>query len=207
MPNSTRTDRLIKYFDQTKQAALRAGKIVRRMRDFVRPETPSTAQATMDSLVREVIELCQTEVTRAEVELSVVSDNRPAVIQCDAIQVQQVLVNLIQNALQAMHECPAGSRRLEVVTAVSANSVQVAVWDNGPGFMATDPEAVFTPFHTTKRDGLGIGLAICRSIVEQHGGSIWVESPPDGGARVVFRLPFLKNHVESSPELAECVCR
>ena len=94
----------------------------------------------------------------------------------DPIQIQQVLVNLLQNALQAMRICPADERRLEIRTFISGDLVQVDVLDSGPGFVTTDSESVFAPFHTTKPDGLGIGLAICRSVVENHHGTIWAGS-------------------------------
>ena len=130
-----------------------------------------------------------------------------AVIEVDPIQFQQVLVNLIQNGLQAMREIPIDRRRIEVRSTVLADLVRIEVTDSGPGFATSNLESVFAAFHTTKRDGLGIGLAISRSIVEQHGGTIWAESPPDGGARVVVVLPLLESHVGSCREPADCVCR
>jgi two-component system, LuxR family, sensor kinase FixL len=207
IPKDARTDRLTKYFDQAKQAALRAGKIIRRIRNFVRPDAPSAVCAEMESLVCEVAEFCRTEVAHAGAELSLELNDERAVIEVDPIQIQQVLVNLIQNGLQAMREIPIDRRRVEVRSTVFADSVRIEVTDSGPGFATSDLESVFAPFHTTKRDGLGIGLAISRSIVEQHGGTIWAEMPPDGGARVVFVLPLMESHVGSCREPADCVCR
>jgi signal transduction histidine kinase len=106
-----------------------------------------------------------------------------------------------------MREIPIDRRRLEVRSIVLADSVRIEVTDSGPGFATSDIESVFAPFHTTKRDGLGIGLTISRSIAEQHGGTIWAESPPDGGARVVFVLPLMESHDGSCREPADCICR
>jgi C4-dicarboxylate-specific signal transduction histidine kinase len=207
MPSSDQTDRLGEHLKRAKQAALRAGKIVGRMRSFVRLDSANVTQANINDLIREVLELCQAEIAKAGVELLAGLPSESAVVECDAIQIQQVLVNLIQNALQAMRDIPQDQRRLEISGAVADDSIQVAVADSGPGFVSTDTGTVFAPFHTSKSDGLGIGLAICRSIIEQHGGSIWVESPRGCGARVIFSMPLVKSYADTRSELAECVCR
>ena len=168
---------------------------------------PSAVYADMESLVREVAELCRMEVSHAGAELFLDFGDERAVVEVDPIQIQQVLVNLIQNGLQAMREIPIERRRLEVRTAVRADSIRIEVTDSGPGFATSDLESIFAPFHTTKRDGLGIGLAISRSIVEQHGGTIWAETPPGGGAHVVFVLPLVESYAGLCHERAECVCR
>ena len=112
----------------------------------------------------------------------------------DAIQIQQVLVNLVQNALQAMASAPPQRRRLAIRMSTANDGVQVDVIDSGPGLAEADPEALFAPFHTTKADGLGIGLSICRSIIEQHQGTIWAKSLPLEGAQFSFVLPLAVEH-------------
>ena len=201
------TDRLTKYFAETKQAALRAGKIIRRMRNFVRPDSPSAVQVVMEDLIREVVELCQTEIIHSDAELSLDLDDNRAMVEVDPIQIQQVLVNLVQNGLQAMQEISVERRHLELKSTIVTNSIRIEVTDSGSGIAAADLESVFAPFHTTKRNGLGIGLAISRSIVEQYGGTIWAETPPGRGARVIFVLPLVETHVRPGRELAVCVCR
>ena len=84
--------------------------------------------------------------------------------------------------------------------------MRVDLIDSGPGFAAADAEAIFEPFHTTKDDGLGIGLAICRSIVENHDGTIWAESTPGNGAQVSFTLPLARPHDAARPIESNCVC-
>ena len=106
-----------------------------------------------------------------------------------------------------MNDTPIDCRRLTVRSMMIDEFVQTEVADSGSGFDMDDLESLFAPFHTTKRDGLGIGLTICRSIVEQHGGTIWAENPPDRGARFVFAIPLVKSYAGLSPEPAECVCR
>jgi C4-dicarboxylate-specific signal transduction histidine kinase len=177
------------------------------MRDFVRPEASTAIYVNMEDLVREVVDFCRAEISHSGAEIWLDLGDERAVVKVDPIQIQQVLVNLIQNGLQAMREMPTESRRLDVTSTTVADTIRIEVIDSGSGFATADLESVFAPFHTTKHDGLGIGLAISRSIVEQHGGTIWAETPPDGGASVVFVLPLVESHVGSCREHAECVCR
>jgi two-component system sensor kinase FixL len=100
------------------------------------------------------------------------------------------LVNLIQNALQAMSNATPQRRSLLIRLTTANSGVQVDVVDTGPGLAEIDPEKLFAPFHTTKDEGLGIGLSICRSIVEQHRGTIWAKSLPDMGSQFSFVLPL-----------------
>jgi C4-dicarboxylate-specific signal transduction histidine kinase len=118
MPKDVRTDRLSKYFDRAKQAALRAGGIVRQMRNFVCPGSTPSSCVELETLIHEVVEFCLPEVTRAGAELSLELEDRHAVVEVEPIRIQQVLVNLIQNGLQAMRDTPSDRRRLIVRSTV-----------------------------------------------------------------------------------------
>jgi two-component system, LuxR family, sensor kinase FixL len=209
--------RLRKSLDQIKQAALRTGQIVRRMRNFVRPNSGPPVEVELNLLVREVAELCRFEAERAGVRVTLELRATDVRIHVDPIQIQQVLVNLVQNAISAMHDCPRDDRRLVIRTcAFDAQSsagpehgdqVQIDVIDSGPGIPSDSESELFKPFHTTKADGLGIGLAICRSIVERHGGTIWAAAP-EYGAMFSFSLPCNQTTNDASRrEQADCVCR
>lgn len=191
---------------EMKQAASRAGAIVRRMRNFVRPGAAQISYEELNDLAREVLELCRAELRRANVELSLDLAAAATPVYVDALQIQQVLVNLIQNAIQAMHACSPAERRLRLQTLVDAEEVQVDVADSGPGFGSEADQDPFAPFFTTKPDGLGMGLSISRSIIEQHQGRIWADRGAARGATVSFRLPL--SHIpKRSDELpADCVC-
>jgi len=111
----------------------------------------------------------------------------------DTIQIQQVIINLLTNAMDAMKDRPADSRRVFLSTrSDSDKSVTVTVIDSGPGLTTDQIETVFNPFYTTKAEGMGLGLTVCRLIIEAHGGHIWVENSPDGGAMFTIRIPFGK---------------
>jgi two-component system sensor kinase FixL len=123
-----------------------------------------------------------------KVEMSL-APNLPA-IEGDPSQIQQVLINLVRNAFEAMRSTPASRRKVEIATNYNGDgTICVAVRDYGPGIPESTQERLFEQFFTTKEEGLGMGLAIVRSIVEAHGGSIAAENADGGGARFRFRLP------------------
>jgi two-component system sensor kinase FixL len=198
--------RVREYVEQIKRAALRAGQIVRRMRNFMRPNAASTSEVNLNELVGEIVDLCRIEALNSGAEVKLELAAMGPVVEADPIQVQQVLVNLVQNALQSMAENGAQPRQIVLRTAWEDGFARVDVLDSGPGFPSVDPEAPFAAFHTTKPDGLGIGLSICRSIVENHGGKIWTEPRPERGAQVSFTLPLTVTHAHRKRTQPYSIC-
>ena len=178
------------FFDQIKRAALRAGNIVRRIRNFARPATSAAVPTSLRALVRDVAELCLFELEQAHIRLSLDLAPGDDLVLVDGIQIQQVLVNLIENSIHALGATPPEQRTISIATYPLGAAVRVDVSDAGPGFGERDPDTIFAPYFTTKEDGLGIGLSLCRSIVARHGGRIWAESLPERGARLSFTLPI-----------------
>ena len=114
-------------------------------------------------------------------------------IQGDSIQIQQVLINLLTNALDAMDDQPLDARTIAISTRLeNLEEIMVSISDCGGGLPPDTIETIFSPFHTTKSSGMGLGLSICKSIVEAHGGKIFAENNPDGGATFSFTLPVDK---------------
>jgi two-component system sensor kinase FixL len=107
----------------------------------------------------------------------------------DRIELQQVVLNLLVNAFDAMKDCPRHEREVGVRAALDGRVVKVAVRDRGTGVSTDDLDRIFEPFHTTKRDGLGMGLSISRTIIAAHGGRLWAENNPDRGATFCFTVP------------------
>jgi C4-dicarboxylate-specific signal transduction histidine kinase len=177
------------------------------MRNFVRPGPGQSAVEELNDLTREVLELCRPELRRADVELSLELPAAVTPVYVDALQIQQVLVNLIQNAIQAMRDGAADQRRLRLRTSLEGDEVQLEVADTGPGFGCEAEQDPFAPFFTTRPEGLGMGLAISRAIIEQHQGRIWAERSSARGATVCFRLPLCHTAKRSHESPADCVCR
>ena len=167
----------------------RASEIVKRVRAFLRKAPEQRDELDVTDLVAEAVQLVERELARAGVTPGItVAPGLPAVIG-DRIQLQQVLVNLMVNAAQAMADHP-GERRLSIeATRASADMITIAVADTGPGIAADHLERLFDPFFTTKEQGMGMGLAICRTTAEAHGGALSVESRPGEGATFRLSLP------------------
>jgi signal transduction histidine kinase len=169
----------------------RAGDVVASVRAMFKRDTQNRAALRLDAVMEEVLRLVRDEMQGARVSLEVsLGDDIPPV-RADRVQIEQVLVNLITNAIDAMSSLPPERpRQLKVkVGASKPDDVQVAVEDSGPGITPQDMERVFEPFFTTKAGGMGLGLSICRSIVEAHGGRLWVSAGDPDGTAFMFTLP------------------
>jgi two-component system, LuxR family, sensor kinase FixL len=169
--------------------ALRAGEIIRRLRALVRKEKPRREAIDLNRTVRGVARLVAPEARRRRMRLHLRLQAPLPVVHADRIQIEQVLLNLIRNGFEAMAEVGVDQRLLTIETSVDdAGQVTVAVTDLGPGIAAETAERVFEPFFTTKGEGLGMGLAISRTIVEAHDGRLSFAAA-DVGAKFWFQLP------------------
>jgi PAS domain S-box-containing protein len=174
-----------------RQDGMRAGEVIRGLRALARKSGPQLTKLDIDDVISEVLALARGELRRHDVVLhtELAADDRP--VMGDRVQLQQVLLNLIMNGVEAMREVTERARELTVSsTLAEPGSVLIAVEDTGTGLDPAVAERMFQPFFTTKPDGLGMGLAICRSIVEAHGGRLWVSPRDPHGADVRFTVPF-----------------
>jgi len=180
-------ERLSEALDKANEQTLRAGQIIRRLRDFVaRGETERRVES-LPKLIEEAGALALVGAKEHGVRVSFDLDPAVNLVLADKVQVQQVILNLIRNAIDAMDEAPR--RELRILTRPADDQLaQVTVADTGPGISPEVAEQLFQPFITTKRHGMGVGLSISRTIVEAHGGRIWVETTPGGGATFHFTL-------------------
>ncbi|MCF8476221.1 MAG: PAS domain S-box protein [Pseudolabrys sp.] len=179
----TLRDALGKATDQ----AMRAGQIIRRLRDFVSRGESERRMENITKLVEEASALALVGVKDRGIRVQFQFDPASGLVLADRVQIQQVLLNLIRNAMDAMED--AATRRLKITVApADGRLVQISVADSGGGISPEIAEQLFQPFITTKRQGMGVGLSISRTIVEAHGGRIWVESNDDGGTTFHFTL-------------------
>jgi two-component system sensor kinase FixL len=172
------------------QSAARGAAIIRRLRDFSRRTRSQRSLIGVSQVVRESVELLafETRQSRITLRLELLEDAPPVFV--DRIEIQQVVVNLLRNAYDALRDTGDGSpRRVTIRTKMAGESVEVAVADNGPGLPPDDELQIFDAFVTTKPDGSGMGLAISRTIVEAHGGRLWATSNPEGGSTFHITLP------------------
>jgi PAS domain S-box-containing protein len=176
--------------DRIVNDAMRAGDIIGRIRELIEKAPPRKDSVDINEAVREVIELTRGEAAKHGVSVrAVLRDGLPPV-RGDRVQLQQVMLNLILNAIEAMSAISEGPRDLLISTAAdSSQDVSIAVSDSGPGLPADEVERVFAPFYTSKAGGLGMGLSICRSIVDAHGGRLWAGANVPHGAVFQFVLP------------------
>jgi len=171
--------------------AMRAGDVIGRIRALVRKAPPQRVALAINEVVLEVIALTHAEVAKNRVSVRTqLADGLPR-IHADRVQLQQVILNLIVNAVEAMSSVGSGGRELQISTSRNAaNGILVSLRDSGPGLDPKNVDYLFDAFYTTKAQGMGMGLAICRSIIEAHGGRMWAGANEPRGAVFQFTLPL-----------------
>ncbi len=174
--------------DEAAAEAQRAGHILQRVRSFARGGEPERTLHDVNTLVNEVLELAHADIRAREVKLDLDLASDLSLVRVDGVQIQQVILNLIRNGLDAMADGD-GERRLSLRTRQSERSVAVEVGDTGPGIPADVRTRLFEPFFTMKPGGMGLGLSISHSIVEAAGGRLWAEEGEGPGATFCFSLP------------------
>jgi signal transduction histidine kinase len=179
-------------FDRIVKDAKRASEVANWICGLVKNAPPSKRPLQIGEAIGEVIALTRAEAEKNSVSLRTqLADNLPPV-EGDRIQFQQVTLNLVVNAIEAMSAVDEGTRELTISSGKDdSGDVLISVCDSGPGVAAEDVERVFEPFYTTKAAGMGMGLSICRSIVEAHGGRLWVTANVPRGAAFRFTVPAL----------------
>ena len=168
----------------------RAGAVVGRMRALMQKAPTRTDLVDINEAVREVIELTRGEALKNGVSVNTKFANGQPIVTGDRVQLQQVVLNLILNALQAMGADSEGPREVLITTSqTELNNLCIGVQDTGPGLSLEALSRLYEPFYTTKPNGMGMGLAICRSIMEAHGGRLWVTACQPHGALFQFTIP------------------
>ncbi len=188
-----RDEELVAALEQINAEASRAAEILRRVMGFVQKREPRFSELSIGGLIQEALLFSKAEIgrRRARIELDLAED-LPVVIG-DAIQIEQVVVNLVRNALESMQETPDDNRLVSIkALRQDEGTIRVDVCDCGKGIGGADLERVFEPFFTTKPEGMGMGLAISRTIVQSHRGRIWVSPNEEQGCTFHFTLPAVK---------------
>jgi len=166
----------------------RASAVISRIRGLLMKETPRTAQLDINEIIQEVIALLRNELTRNRISLGAELAASLPRVRGDTVQLQQVLINLIMNSVEAMRGSAGKPRTLTIRSTENKDGILVQVQDSGPGIGSMQADRIFEPFFTTKPEGIGMGLSISRSIVESHGGHLWAVAGSNG-ALFEFTLP------------------
>jgi C4-dicarboxylate-specific signal transduction histidine kinase len=183
-------DTLAHVVSEISDEALRAAEVLRRIREFARTGELKRERVDPNELVRGAARLAGGDARRGGVDVALALAEDVPAVDVDRVQISQVVVNLLLNAFEAMGGTKRADRRVEVTTTHAADTVEVTIRDSGEGLAAAVQNTLFDPFVTTKEEGLGLGLAISRRIVEAHGGRLWA-TPNDGPGTVFhFTLPI-----------------
>ena len=169
-----------------------AGGVVRRMRDFLRRGGPHVSTFEVETMLEDTLALARPDASARGIELVLSPANNLPPAHGDRIQLQQVLLNLIRNATEAIAAAPKPNSRIEIATLALPSSIEFSVRDNGPGIAPTIADRLFEPLTTSRQQGLGLGLSISQGIVESHGGRIWLHSRDKGATEFRFTLPLDK---------------
>jgi two-component system, LuxR family, sensor kinase FixL len=203
---------LVEAMRQISAQAQRAGEIIRRLRALVGKQAPIRSIVDLNYLVREVCGFLEFETAKLELRIALDLADGEIPVNVDLVQIEQVLLNLLRNSLDALEMRPAGQRELAILTRARAGQAIVGVVDNGPGIPPERMVHLFDPFYTTKETGMGMGLAISQTIIDDHGGEIRAESEPGAGTMFQVRLPLAEQGAadiahELEPPLAAGVGR
>ena len=168
----------------------RTNDVVDRIGSLIKKAPPRKEVVDLNAAILEVTALTRSEAVKTGVTVGTQLAAELPRIQCDRVQLQQGMLNLILNAIQSMHGVQDGNRELHISTeSIEPEGVCVAVRDTGPGLSPETLSRLFEPFYTTKPNGMGMGLSICRSIVEAHGGRLWATTCEPRGALFQFTIP------------------
>jgi len=178
--------------------AMRAGGIIKSLRSLARQTEVTPEPIDLNDLIEDVLRLTAAEIEAHRVQLTTFLEPDGVTVLGDAVQLQQVVLNLIRNAVDAIAELPADGRRLSLRSTRDGTHVDVQIQDNGGGIPPELLERIFNPLFTTKETGMGMGLAICRSIIQAHNGTLDAASAIGRGSTFSFRLPALDNEVWTS---------
>lgn len=184
--------KLHEYLESITDQSARAGQILRRIRNFVKHSDEHRVESDICQLIKDSLTLVRANLRSRQVILETSFPARPVLVSVDPIQIQQVVVNLVSNACEAMEAPSTEQRRISIKVTDVEDSVEVEFVDSGPGLTDVTQDQLFSPFYTSKSNGMGMGLTICSDIIKSHFGTIMADNVPNAGARFWFTLPRSK---------------
>jgi signal transduction histidine kinase len=201
--NRATPDTIVEILSDIQTEGVLATRIIDRHRTMLRSRQLQKKPIDLPAVVSDSLALVDHDIRARQIDVTVALSSNPCVVSGDSVLLEQVLVNLVVNAMDAMAETPPDRRHLGIRSKVTATGVEVVVSDSGPGVPAEIIGTLFTPFVTTKSHGLGIGLTIARRIVEAHGGTIAAHNNAEGGA--TFTVTFPRSEMPETPSESSVV--
>ena len=188
--NPEETGSILQALDKIAVQANRAGEIIKRMRGMLGKQPSIRDAADLNSLVLEVCSFIEFEARKNQVNIELDLNPEPLAVQVDLVQIEQVVLNIVRNALDVLEDVVDTEKLVSIKTGRRENGmVYVSITDNGPGMLLETREQLFHPFFTTKDSGMGMGLAISQTIIDDHQGNIKVDSSPGKGTSFIIELP------------------
>jgi C4-dicarboxylate-specific signal transduction histidine kinase len=191
--NKLDNDKASRMFENILEDNIRATKIITSVKSLMKTETPEKENVNLNTLINETADLISADLKKYKIKIKIEFESDPVFVFGDKIQLQQVLMNFIRNAATAMEKIDPETRILEIILRTIKDEAIVSVRDFGSGIDATVKEKLFKPFVSTKKEGFGIGLTLCKSLIENHNGKIWAEDIPGGGTMFAFSLHVKRN--------------
>ena len=180
----------IDILERASEQAHRAGEVIRHLREFVSKGSNNKSRVVLDKLIQGVIDLVSWELRDSDIQVVFQQDPRAHEVCVDKIQVEQVLINLVRNSIEAIRGAGISGGQVDIATRLTADgSIEVSVADNGPGIDPSMSNSLFDPYQTSKETGMGMGLSISRSIIEAHNGKLWADEQRQQGALFSMRIP------------------
>jgi C4-dicarboxylate-specific signal transduction histidine kinase len=170
----------------------RAAEVIRRLHSLLKKAPAELRNLDLNDVARETVKILSALATGRKVELASVLTPEPLPVLGDRVQLQQVILNLVVNGIDAMRDTPVKNRIISIQSSRAGNFAELSVSDSGPGIPEDNLNEIFEPFFTSKAEGMGMGLSIARTIVEAHDGQIWAENRDYGGASFRIRLPLVR---------------
>jgi two-component system sensor kinase FixL len=185
-----RAAKAIELLGKAGEQIVRAGAIIRNRRDFIGRHQPNRRAEKLHKIIEKSLSRAMAGAAQADVQATLALDRDLPSVLCDKMQVQQVLINLVRNAMDAMHDRPRRNLRIASARAAERGFAEVTVSDSGPGLSEAEIGRMFQPFVTSKDRGMGLGLTISQSIINAHGGRLWATPNGEGGISFHFQLPL-----------------
>jgi len=176
--------------ERATEQAHRAGDVIRHLREFVSKGNNNKSRIAVDDLIYSVVDFISWELRNSDIQVTFQTGSHGCEVPVDKIQIEQVLINLIRNSIEAIRQADISSGQVNITTRQAADgSIEVSVADNGPGIDPTMAASLFEPYQTSKETGMGMGLSISRSIIEAHNGKLWADVQRQQGAMFCISIP------------------